>query len=74
MKDDKIFYAVYKSVSSPLEFYAEPRSVCDFPTQVEYKGDRYSLIRTIVVSSPSVKNKLLETVKKIGVEYNVKVS
>lgn len=74
MKDSTMFYAVYKSVSSPLEFYAEPRSVCDFPTQVEYKGDRYSLIKTIVVSSPSVRSKLLEAIKRIGVEYDVKVS
>jgi len=69
-----MFYAVYKSVSSPIEFYAEPRETCDFPTQVEYKGDRYSLIRTMVVSSPSVEKKLLDTIVRIGVEYNVKVN
>jgi hypothetical protein len=69
-----MFYAVYKSVSSPVEFYSEPRETCDFPTQVEYNGGRYSLIKTIVVSSPSINNRLMETIKKIGIEYNVKVN
>lgn len=69
-----MFYAVYKSVSSPVEFYAEPRDTCDFPTQVEYDGDRYSLLRTIVVSSPSVEKKLMETIKNLGIQYDVKVN
>lgn len=69
-----MFYGVYKSVSSPEEFFAEPREENNYPSQVEYDGSRYSLARTIIVSSQSLRDKLLAEAERLGVKYDVKIN
>lgn len=69
-----MFYGVYKSVSSPEEFLAEPREENNYPSQIEYNGSRYSLIRTIIVSSESLRNKLLVEAERLGIKHDVKIS
>ena len=49
-----MFIGYYKSVSSSKEFYSAKREDLNFPMQVEYKGDRYLLNKTIQVSNNRV--------------------
>lgn len=67
-----MFIGYYKSVSSSKEFYSKKREDLNFPMQVEYKGDRYLLNKTIQVSLTSEKN-VQETAKKFGIEYDVRI-
>ena len=53
-----MFIGYYKSVTSSKEFYSEKRKDLNFPIQVEYKGDRYLLNKTIQVSSNSHENNI----------------
>ena len=46
-----MFIAHYKAVDKAKEFYSNRRSKLDFPTQVEYKNDKYLLSSTYIVSS-----------------------
>jgi len=68
-----MFIGYYKSVNSSNEFYSEKKQDLNFPTQVEYKGIRYLLNKTIQVSSTTEK-KVIETAKRLGVEFNVKIN
>jgi len=68
-----MFIGYYKSVNSSNEFYSEKKEDLDFPTQVEYKGVRYLLNKTIQVSSTTEKN-VVETAKRLGIEFNVKIN
>lgn len=67
-----MFIGYYKSVSSSKEFYSKKREDLNFPMQVEYKGDRYLLNKTIQVSLTNEKN-LKEAAKKFGIEYDVRI-
>jgi len=67
-----MFIGYYKSVSSSKEFYSKKREDLNFPMQVEYKGDRYLLNKTIQVSSRNEKN-LQQTAEKFGIEYDVRI-
>lgn len=68
-----MFIGYYKSVNSSNEFYSEKKEDLNFPTQVEYKGIRYLLNKTIQVSSTTEKN-VVETAKRLGIEFNVKIN
>jgi hypothetical protein len=67
-----MFIGYYKSVSSSKEFYSKKREDLNFPMQVEYKGDRYLLNKTIQVSLRNEEN-LKEAAKKFGIEYDVRI-
>lgn len=67
-----MFIGYYKSVNSSKEFYSLKKEDLNFPMQVEYKGDRYLLGKTIQVT-PSGEKNLKETAKKYGIEYDVKI-
>lgn len=68
-----MFIAHYKSVSSSDEFYSEKRDALDFPTQVEYNSERYSLIRTIQVFTSAQEKRVLETANNYGIKCGVRV-
>jgi len=68
-----MFIGYYKSVNSSNEFYSEIKKDLNFPTQVEYKGIRYLLNKTIQVSSTTEK-KVIETAQRLGIEFNVKIN
>jgi hypothetical protein len=68
-----MFIGHYKSVSSKSEFYSDGRSELNFPTQVEYKKERYLLTRTIQVSSKNQMKKIQETAKSYDIEFNVRL-
>lgn len=63
----------YKAVSSASEFFSEPRKELDFPTQIEYKKQRYSLFATHIVSSDSQLNNLKKRAKELDIKSNVKI-
>jgi hypothetical protein len=67
-----MFIGYYKSVSSSKEFYSKKREDLNFPMQVEYKGNRYLLTKTIQVS-PRNEELLKEAAEKFGIEYDVRI-
>jgi hypothetical protein len=69
-----MFIGYYKSVNSLSEFYSEIREDLNFPAQVELKGERYILGKTIQLSSMSHYDKVVEAAKRYGITYGIKVS
>jgi len=63
----------YKSVNSSNEFFSEKRNELDFPTQVEYKGMRYLLKATHIVSSNTQEKNVMSMAKKHGIPFNIKI-
>ena len=69
-----MYIAHYKSVLTSEEFYSKKRESLDFPTQVEYAGQRYLLKSTHMVSSPSMEKNLISTAEKYGIKVNIEIS
>jgi hypothetical protein len=67
-----MFIGHYKSVNTSEEFYSTEREDLNFPTQVEYKSNKYLLTKTIQISS-SLKKNLAESAKRFNIDYDVKV-
>lgn len=63
----------YKSVSSSKEFFSSKRKELDFPTQVEYKGERYSIFSTFISSTKSQENNIKSRAKVLGIPFGIKV-
>lgn len=63
----------YKSVSSSKEFFSSRRETLDFPTQLEYMGERYSLFRTLISDTPSKFRDIVNAAKKYGIPFDIKV-
>lgn len=68
-----MYIAHYKSVQTKEEFYSERRESLNFPTQVEFSGQRFSLYTTYLASSPSQQKNLERTAEKYGIKFNVKI-
>lgn len=69
-----MYIGFYKSVESNSEFYSHVREDLNFPTQVEYKKEKYLLNKTIQVSSESQIKNVFSTAKNYNIDYNVQVS
>lgn len=63
----------YKSVSSSSEFFSSKRKDLDFPTQVEYKGERYSITSTHIVSTKRQENNIKDRAKKLSIPFSIKL-
>lgn len=63
----------YKAVRSSNEFFSEKRKNLDFPTQVPYKKERYSLFATHMVNTPTQQKNLLDRAKQLNIKTNVKI-
>jgi hypothetical protein len=61
----------YKSIKSPKEFFSQPRQNLDFPTQITYKKEQYSLFAAHTVSSESQIKNLTNRAKQLNIKYNV---
>lgn len=68
-----MFIGYYKSVNSSKEFYSIKNKNLNFPMQVEYKGIRYLLNKTIQVSSKSHEENIKKTAERFGIEYDVRI-
>jgi hypothetical protein len=59
-----VFIGHYRAVDKAKEFYSSKRKKLDFPTQVEYKKERYLLVAAYTVSGQnqelSIKNRATE--------------
>lgn len=69
-----MFIGHYKSVSKTEEFYSEKRDDLQFPTQVEYNGSRFLLVRTVQLSTKATEKRFYESVKENSIPYDVKIS
>lgn len=63
----------YKSVSSANEFFSTKRKDLDFPTQVEYKGNRYLLNATHIVATKGQENNIKNRAKQLNIPFNIKL-
>lgn len=63
----------YKAVASANEFFSEPRKELDFPTQIEYKKQRYSLFATHIVSTDSQLKNLKKRAQELNIKSNIKI-
>lgn len=68
-----MFIAHYKAVDKAKEFYSNRRNKLDFPTQVEYKNDKYLLASTYIVSSDGQEKMIKDMAIKLNIDYNVKL-
>lgn len=68
-----MFIGHYKSVNSQSEFYSEQRETLDFPTQVVYNNERYSITRTIQVASKSQYKRIIKSADSYGIVHGIKV-
>lgn len=67
-----MYIAHYKSVSSSVkEFYSSKRKELDFPSQVEFKGERYSLFATHIVSTRRQEEKITTRAKALDIPTSV---
>ena len=63
----------YKSVNSSQEFFSSVRKGLDFPTQVEYKGDRYLLQTTYSAASASMQKSITARADELGIPRDINV-
>lgn len=68
-----MYVGVYKSVNSGIEFYSKVRDSLNFPTQVEYRKERYLLNKTIQVASESQLKNVFSAAKNFGINFNVEI-
>ncbi len=68
-----MFRAHYKAVDKAKEFYSNRRSKLDFPTQVEYKNDKYLLLSTYIISSDGQEKMIKDMATKSNIDYNVEL-
>lgn len=68
-----MYIAHYKSVSSSKEFFSSKRKQLDFPVQVEYKGERYSLFATHIVSTKSQEQNIKNRAKELSIPFSIKL-
>lgn len=64
----------YKAVSSTKEFYSNVRNSLDFPTQVEFKKERYLLVNTYVASTKTQKDNIFKRADELGIPKDVPVN
>jgi hypothetical protein len=63
----------YKAVNSANEFFSAKRKTLDFPAQVEYKGERYSITTTHMATTKSQEKNIKDRAKALGIPSNIKV-
>lgn len=68
-----MFVGHYKSVLTSEEFYSKKRESLDFPTQVEFNGQRYLLKATYIASTQIQEDNIIDTAKRYGIKFNVEI-
>jgi hypothetical protein len=63
----------YKAVRSTDEFFSQPRKELDFPTQISYKKERYSLFATHIVSTEGQIENIKKRAQELNIKFNVKI-
>jgi hypothetical protein len=70
---NQFFIAHYKAVNTANEFYSKKRSSLDFPTQLQYKSERYTLHSTYVIAGNLQENNIKLRLSEIGVTSEVDI-
>lgn len=68
-----MYIGYYKAVNSTNEFFSQKRKDLNFPTQIEYKGERYSLYTTHIVSTKLQENNIKIRSKELNIPFGVKI-
>ncbi len=63
----------YKAVNSSQEFFSSVRKSLDFPTQVEYKGERYLLQTTYSAAAKSMQDNVYSRAEALGIPKDINV-
>jgi hypothetical protein len=68
-----MFIGHYRAVDKAKEFYSNKRQKLDFPTQVEYKKERYLLVSTYTVSGGSQENNIKNRAIELDIPYDIEL-
>jgi ribosomal protein S15P/S13E len=68
-----VYIGYYRAVNKAKEFYSEKRKTLNFPTQVEYMGERYLLITTHFASSKKQEDNIRERAFELGIPYDIEL-
>lgn len=68
-----MYIAHYKSVNSATEIYSKIRNTLDYPTQIEYKKERFMLNATLIVNGKTQLKNFKDRIKSLGIEIDVDV-
>jgi len=68
-----MYIGYYKAVNKAKEFYSEKRKKLDFPTQVEYMGEKYLLVTTHMATSLGQEDNIKKRAVQLDIPYAVKV-
>jgi len=63
----------YKSVNSANEFFSAKRKDLNFPTQIEYKAERYSLHATYIAATKNQESNIKNRAKALNIPFGVKL-
>ena len=68
-----MFIGHYKAVDKAKEFYSCKRKNLDFPTQVEYKKERYLLASTYTISGANQEANIQNRAIELNIPFNVEI-
>lgn len=68
-----MFIGHYRAVDKAKEFYSNKRQKLDFPTQVEYKKERYLLVSTYTVSGGSQESNIKNRAIELDIPYDIEL-
>lgn len=68
-----MFIGHYKAVDKAKEFYSCKRKNLDFPTQVEYKKERYLLASTYTISGINQEANIQNRAIELNIPFNVEI-
>jgi len=63
----------YKAVASSNEFYAKGRTTLDYPTQIEFMKEKYSLYTTYILSGPKQEKNLKDRVTSLNIKVDIDI-
>jgi len=66
-----MYIAHYKAVNSSDEFFSSKRQELNFPTQIEYNGQRYSLNATHIVATPRQEFSIANRAKTLNIPFGI---
>jgi len=69
-----MYIAHYKAVNSSDEFFSSKRQELNFPTQIEYNGQRYSLNATHIVATPRQELSIANRAKTLNIPFGVGIA
>lgn len=68
-----MYIGYYKAVNKSKEFYSKKRINLDFPSQVEYMGEKYLLVTTHIATSKAQENNIEKRATELKIPYSIEI-